>query len=57
MTHGRPSPRQADEDRGERPADTQQPPRRNAPQGPLEDDRARSREGHPSGNENFRGEP
>jgi hypothetical protein len=59
MTYQRPEPTEetANPSRSE-PSDTRQnPPRRNAPQGPLEDDQARSRKGHPSGNENFRGEP
>ncbi|MDS0135850.1 MULTISPECIES: hypothetical protein [unclassified Amycolatopsis] len=57
MPHEVPARQPVDEDRDERPETRQEPPRRNDPQGPLEDDQARSREGHPSGNENFRGEP
>jgi hypothetical protein len=61
MTHRQPEPAEDtahEHPHPSEPSDTRQnPPRRNAPQGPLEDDQARSRKGHPSGNENFRGEP
>jgi hypothetical protein len=59
MTHQRPEATEEtpNQNPSEPPETRQEPPRRNAPQGPLEDDKARSRKGHPSGNENFRGEP
>ncbi|AEK45214.1 hypothetical protein DV26_09795 [Amycolatopsis mediterranei] len=61
MTHQLPDPGDDNPDENRAPDDSpdgpREPPRRDAPQGPLEDDQARSRKGHPSGNENFRGEP
>ncbi|WP_158104149.1 hypothetical protein [Amycolatopsis pretoriensis] len=32
------------------------PPRRDEPEGPLEDEEARARPGHPGAHENFRGD-
>jgi hypothetical protein len=34
----------------------EEPPRRDEPEGPLEDDYAKSQPGHPRSNENFRGD-
>jgi hypothetical protein len=57
MTDQRPEPAEKSADEKRPRGESPDPPRRNAPQGPLEDEHARSRKGHPSGNENFRGEP